>query len=233
MKMFKKYAMIVGAFLVFSCSPTVVPKSTTIPTPPVQTESVKPSVEKVKDGVADSIKENSKVAEKLATQKGTIADQKNTIDDALLEAKKLEEKLKAKEAISEAEIASLSLKIEQIKKENAKLMETNGGLSENVRYLMDVLNLVRKDAATVSVKLDKSENELGILRNNNKTISDTLKARNDDVEKMQKQVLKSEKAAAKAKVWRNAFWCILGGFALWTIAKNVLMIYFPATRFRI
>lgn len=233
MKNLKKYALLVGTFVMFSCGPNVVSKSNTIPTAPAKTESVAPSLEKVKDGISKSITENSKVAEKLTNQKSTIADQKGIIDAALLEAKAIEEKLKAKQSISEAEILSLKTKIEQIKKENDKLLETNGALSENVRYLMDVLNSTRKESATTSDKLGKTENELAILRDQNSTIGKDLAERNKDVEVMQKQVIKSETAAAKAKVWRNAFWFLLGGFGLWTIAKNILMVYFPATRFRI
>lgn len=225
--------LLIGTFLMFSCGPSVVPKSSTIPTAPTKTESVKPSLDKVKDGISESITENSKVAEKIKNQQSTIAEQKGLINDALEEARKIEEKLKTNQVVSEAEIQSLKTKIEQIKKENDKLLETNGALSENVRYLMDVLNATRKDSATASSKLEQSESELAILRDQNKTISDTLASRNKDVETMQKQVIKSETAAAKAKVYRNWIWGLVGGFLLWTIAKNILMIYFPLTRFRI
>lgn len=229
----KKYMIVLGSFLMFSCGPNVVPNADSIPTPPAKTESVKPSLEKVKDGVSNSILENSKVAEKVNNQNKSLVEQKNTIELALIEAKKLEEKLKTKQSINESELLSLKLKIEQIKKENAKLIETNQGMSENVRYLMDVLNSVRKDASVVTNKLNDAENELNVLRDQNKTISKNLESRNKDVEIMQKQVIKSEKAESAAKVWRNAFWILIGGFGLWTVVKNLIMIYYPTVKFRI
>jgi chromosome segregation ATPase len=198
MKTFKKFALLIGTFLMFSCGTDVVPASKSIPTAPVKTESVKPSLEKVKDGIGKAVTENSKVSEKLNNQKSTISNQKDVIEVALKEAKAIEEKLKLKQAITEAEIISLQNKIEQIKKENAKLLEANAGMSENVRYLMDVLNATRKDANITSGKLDATEGELAVLRDQNKTISNDLDARNKDVEVMQKQVLKSVASEAKA-----------------------------------
>ncbi len=233
MKTFKKFALLIGTFLMFSCGTDVVPASKSIPTAPVKTESVKPSLEKVKDGIGKAVTENSKVSEKLNNQKSTISNQKDVIENALKEAKAIEEKLKLKQSITEAEVTSLKLKIEQIKSENSKLLESNGALSENVRYLMHVLDSTRKDAGITSGKLDATESELTILRDQNKTIGNDLAARNKDVEAMQKQVLKSEKAAAKANVYKHWIWGIVGVFVVWTIAKNILMIYFPATRFRI
>lgn len=233
MRKLKKYFLLMGSLLMFSCSTTVVPPSKNIPTPPVQTESVKPSLQKVEDGVNQSIIQTTKVDEKVKLQAQTINNQKTVIENALAEAKKLEAKLKAKETVSEAEIASLSQKIELIKKENEKLLENNGSLTETVRYLQKVLEATRQDSRITSNKLNQTEKELDILRDQNKTISSDLAARNIDVEKMQKQVLKSEKESAAAKVWRNACYFIGGIFILWTIVKNVLMMYFPNTRFRI
>ena len=70
------------------------------------------------------------------------------------------------------------------------------------------------------------ENEANELRTQNDFLGKNLATKNKENEKLVKE-------AATANVYKHAIWWAIGLFLLYTILKNVLMIYFPAIRFRV
>ncbi len=221
------------ACLIASCAPTVVPPSPSIPTPVTETQSVKPTIANIQGGVDKVVEANSELKATTKEQSQVILSQKVKIAEAIAQSKRIEDKAKAKELISEIEALELTTNLQEVSKENEKLEIKNVEFGKSVARQGEELYILRMEARQAAQEIDAKENETSALRRDNDLIIKDLTARNKDVEKMQKQVIKSETAAAKANVYKHWIWGIVGGFVLWTIIKNVLMVYLPTTKFRI
>lgn len=229
----KKYMMILAAGLFASCAPTTVPNSKSIPTPVAETKSVKPTIANIQGSVDKVVDDNAELKAKTKEQNQVILTQKVKITEAIAQSKRIEEKAKAKELITEIEALELTTKLKEVEKENTELEIKTVQFGESISRQATELYILRMEARQAAQEIEAKENETASVRKDNAQLASDLTARNQDVEKMQKQVLKSEKAAAKANVYKHWIWALVGGFVLWTIIKNVLMVYLPTTKFRI
>jgi hypothetical protein len=229
----KKYILSLLACLIASCAPTVVKPSPSIPTPIAEAQSVKPTVEKIQGSVDKVVEDNQELKATTKEQSQVILTQKVKIAEAIAQSKRIEDKAKAKELISEIEALELTTNLQEVSKENEKLEIKNVEFGKSVARQGEELYILRMEARQAMQEIEAKENEASSLRKDNTQLAKDLTARNVDVEKMQKQVIKSETAAAKANVYKHWIWGICGLFALWTIIKNVLMVYLPTTKFRI
>lgn len=221
-------AVIASAFLATSCATKVVPNSVSIPKEPAKTESVMPTIVKVQDGVDKIGVTNVKLDEKTKQQSATILSQKVQISEAIAQAEKFREKAKAQELITEIEAAELSTKLLKVQEDNIFLEKTNNELKDEIIIQKELVFFARQDARVALTKAGEKEKEADQLRVNHQVLATDLEARNKDVETMQKQVLKSEKEAAKAKTWRNMFWGLLALATLVGVGLTALKYYSPA-----
>lgn len=229
----KKYLMILVACMIASCSPTTVKNSESLPTPITETASVKPTVAKIQGSVDKVVEDNAELKATTKEQKQVILNQKVKITEAITQSQRIEEKAKAKELITEIEALELTTKLKEVEKENIELEIKTVQFGESISRQATELHILRMEARQAAQEIDAKENETSALRRDNTKLATDLTSRNKDVEKMQKQVLKSEIAAGKANVYKHWIWGLVGGFVLWTIIKNVLMVYLPTTKFRI
>jgi hypothetical protein len=93
--------------------------------------------------------------------------------------------------------------------------------------------MTKEDASITYRKLLDKENEASELRSQNKFLANSLNIKNTEVESLKKSLEKEKIKSARATVYKNWVYGLVGGFLLWIVIKNILMIYFPMTKFRI
>lgn len=219
--------------IVSGCSTKTVPPSTGIPTPPIKVESVQPKLSKVQTNIDKSIVENAKASEALKNQTKQLLDQKSKIIDAIEISNRFKESAKGKLLISELDAMALNAKLLAIQGSNKELELQNLELSRKLDEAGKLLEETKTEAQKTMSALILKEYETNELSTQNKFLANNLTSRNNDVETLQKETAKLEKKAASASVYKNWIIGLATGFIAWTILKNILMIYFPATRFRI
>lgn len=224
---------LIASLLMISCATKTVSPTVSIPNAPAQTESVIPAVLKTEENIQKIVSSNEQLKDKTKDQESTILSQKVKITEAIAQAQRIEEKAKAKLLVTELEAIEMTTKIKSIEEENFTLTKQVGKLKENLDWQSEFLSITKQDAADARYKLIQSEQEMRVLRDNYKFAEDTVVERNASVQELQKQNIKLTKEASTAKVYKHWIWGIVGGLVLWTIIKNILMVYFPATKFRI
>lgn len=232
MKIRNIIAIIASVFMV-SCATKPVSPTAYIPNAPAKTESVLPAVIKTEENIQKVVSSNEKLQEKTKAQEETILSQKVKITEAIAQAQRLEEKAKAKLLITEIEAAEMTTKIKEIEQENFSLTKQNGKLKEDLEWQGEFLGITKKDAADARYKLIQAEGELYDYREKYKFAQTTIAERNESVQKLQKENTSLTKKAASSSVYKNWVIGIVSALVGWTILKNILMVYFPATKFRI
>ena len=224
-------SLIIPLLLISGCVKDTPPVD--IPKAPIVKESVVPSLKKVSDGVERSLDSNTKIDSKLQEQRNTVLQQKITITETIVKLERIREKVLAEEAIKEIEIVDIIKDLKTIETRNLFLEKQNGELETIRKDQAAILKMTKEDASITYRKLIDKENEALELRTQNEFLSSNLASKNKEVESLKKDLSKEKVKSARANVYRNWIFGIVGGFVLWIIIKNVLMIYFPLAKFRI
>lgn len=227
-----KYVKIflISCFLLGCATPS---KETTVITQPIKhTENILPTVQKTSENVSEIIKKNVKLETKIEENQKTIVDQKIAITEAIAEAEKIREKALAKQAITELEATNLVDQLKKVEARNLFLENQNTELSNITKDQDNMLNSVKNALHATEIQVIDKENEVSQLRNQNDAINQALNLKNDELSKCKQSLIKIEKDLASAKVYKNWVIGLVGGFLLWTIIKNIIMIYSPI-KFRI
>jgi chromosome segregation ATPase len=223
--------IILQSFIIIGCKTTTPPVA--IPVPPSMVPSVVPQLVKVKDGIDNSLTKNTKIEGKIKDQKVEISNQQASILDAIKRAESIKKDLEASKPITEVESTKFIELMHQIKTRNLFIEKQNEEL-ETIRKEQEVvLKIAKEDAAKTHTKLVEKEYEASSLRDQNNFLGRNLLIKSNEAEALKKEVSKKEIALAKANVYKHWVWGLIGGFIAWTIIKNLLMFYFPTTRFRI
>jgi hypothetical protein len=188
---------------------------------------------RVVDGeIENTIRENIKFDQKLKEQQKIVLDQKIAISDALTQAEKIHEKVLANEAIMELDAANLINELKKVETRNLFLETKNTELitvKDDQEKLLKNLKAASSDALQ---KLTSKENEVSELRTQNDYLGNHLNIKNTETETLKKLLEKEKIKAATSGVYRNWIIGLVSAFVLWTIIKNILMIYSPI-KFRI
>lgn len=228
----KLISLLVPTLLVVGCGRITTPPKIIPPSPP-KTESVIPHVKKVGEGIDQTIKENIKLSEKLKEQKKIVFDQKVSITDALAQAEKMKEKAIAKEIITELEATDLVSKLKNVQDRNMFLETSNTELTTIKTDQEKILQDLKNKNLETAIKLTEQESENKTLRGQNDYYKQSLSEKNNEAETLKSDLAKEKVKSSRNAVYRNWIIGLVVGWLLWTVAKNVLMVYFPATRFRI
>jgi len=219
-------------FYISGCAPTNIPRAI-IPEAPKQTESALPNVKKTKINVDETIIGSNKIGSKIDENKQTVFEQRISIIESLSQAQKIKEKTLANIAVTELDAINLINEIKKVEDRNLFLETQNLDLF-NLRYDQAKILMVIKET------LDKTEDqvifkdeEVRQLREQHSYLSHNLDIKNNESENLKKLLSKEKEVSASAKVYRNIIWIISGVWLLWTVAKNILLIYFPTSKFRI
>lgn len=216
----------------FGCAPNVAPPVDAPKLPP-KVESALPNMVMVGAKVEKLKETNVKLEEKLKTQNQTILEQKVAITNAIAQAEKLKERIMAKEALTELDAINL---IEQLTKagERNLFLELQNEELEKIRKEQDGMLVETRNTLNDAIyKLTQKEAEAATLRLQAENMTAIITQRNSEVANLQKQLAKSQKEAATAQVYRHWIIGLVVTFVAWLIIKNILMIYFPMTKFRI
>jgi len=214
-----------------SCTNNAPPPN--VPPPPVKTESALPGIGKVDGGVTATIDITAKLGAKIEDQKQTIVEQRSTINEAISQIDKLKVKLQAKEIISEPELNDLMAELKKLDTKNNFLETQNKELTTFKEEQEKTLAEIRIALSKTKEQVVSKENETENLRVQNKYLADNLTTYGKEAEKLKQEITKQKQNAARANVYRNWVIGLSVGFILWTIIKNLLMIYLPAMKFRI
>lgn len=96
-----------------------------------------------------------------------------------------------------------------------------------------MLDGANSTAKETMAKLIMKESEAKELRAQAEFLAHNLDLKNKEVINISKQKEKLIKQKADAMVYKKMFWYAVAGFLIWIIIKNILMVYFPYTKFRI
>lgn len=220
-------------FILGSCTNKVVTPSNDVPTTPPKVESVIPSITTV-DNRLDKLKEsNVKLEEKLKSQNQTILEQKMALTNAISQTQKLREKILANEALLEIDAMNIIDQLEKAGERNLFLEKQNEEL-EKIRKDQDSILIETKiKLSDALVRISMKESEASTLRSQAEYLGTLVSKNNANIIELNKQLDKANKTAASAGVYKHWVIGIIVAVVLWTILKNVLMIYFPMTKFRI
>jgi hypothetical protein len=224
-------ALIIPLLLISGCAKTTPPVA--IPVAPPVRESVVPYLAKVSDGIDRSLESNIKIDSKIQEQRDTVLRQKITITETIAKVERLKDKVLAEEAIKEIEVIDIISDLKIIESRNLFLEKQNNELEDIRKEQEAILRMTKEDASITYRKLMDKENEASELRSQNTFLANNLTLKNKEVETLKQKLEKEKIKSARASVYRNWIFGLLGAFTLWIIIKNVLMVYFPMTKFRI
>ena len=227
-----KSVLILAAVVLLGCVHTPTPP-VAIPTPPAKVESVLPSITKISKEVQDGVNTNENVSGKLQEQTTTLKDQDSDIDQSLEIAKAIDLKIALKQLVLGEDADNLVKELQKVKTRNLFLENENSDLVKMKDEQDKNLKIMGDSLADAQEKVINKENEADQLRTQDDFLSKNLNTKNKEVQEMDKSLTKEKEIAATALVYKHAIWWAVGIFLLWTVVKNVLMIYFPATKFRI
>jgi hypothetical protein len=225
-------SILIPCFLIFGCARDVTPPVAIPVAPPIR-QSASPQFIKVSKGIDDTIKSNYKIEEKVKQQLQEILNQRINITETITNTEKLKNQLKDYSDISNEGPTNIIDGLRKIEARNLFLEKQNGELSSLQKEQAEILRMTKDDATITYRKLLDKEQEANDLRSQNSFLGKNLLIKNGEVQQLQKDLEKAKIDAAKAKVYKYWVWGLVGGFVLWTIIKNVLMIYMPTSRFRI
>ena len=231
-KRFLRLSLLIPILIISSCITSTTPK-VDIPPPPKLVESVVPSLKKVSDGIDKTIETNKKIDDKIKEQRSTVLEQKLSIVETIAKVERLQEKIISDQLIKEIEILDIVTELKAIETRNLFLEKQNSELDAIRTEQEAILKMTKEDASITYKKLLDKENEANELRNQNSFLSKNLQLKNSEVEKLKTELSKEKIKAAKASVYKNWIIGLVSAFVGWVIIKNILMIYFPMTKFRI
>jgi tetrahydromethanopterin S-methyltransferase subunit B len=225
-------SILIPIFLISGCAKDPTPPVAIPVAPPVK-ESVVPHLKRVTKGIDDSLESNTKIDSKLKEQKDTVLQQQMTISETIAKTERLKDKIVADEIIKELEVVDIINDLKTMETRNLFLEKQNSEL-ETIRTEQEaILKMTKEDASITYRKLLDKENEANELRSQNKFLANSLNVKNNEVETLKKSLEKEKIKSARATVYKNWVYGLVWGFILWIIIKNILMVYFPMTKFRI
>jgi len=227
-----KKILILLSLVTLGCNPKELPNPI-IPPPPKQTESVIPTVKQARVEVDETIINNVKIGDKLGENKQTVSDQKISILEALAQAEKIKEKALAKVAISELEALNLINELKKVEARNLFLEKQNDELSKLSKDQEKILKIIKETLDKTEKLVYDKEKEAYKLREQNIYLSENLTDKSEESEILKKQLQKEREVSASAKVYKHWVVGLVSSFIAWLVIKNILMIYFPLTKFRI
>jgi hypothetical protein len=216
--------------MLMGCQNTTPPVA--IPVPPPVAESALKDFSKVKMGIDSSISTNIKIDEKVKEQLKNVIDQKASIQDALDQAQQINDKVLAKQVITEIEAINLVSEIKKIKVRNLFLETQNSDFNKLVNEQANILTITKLGAVDTESKLRNKEQEANQLRDQNTFLAKNLDVKNKESENLKDALTKEKEISASAKTYRNIVWVIVGVWIAWTILKNIISLYSPI-KFRI
>jgi hypothetical protein len=219
-------------FLLFGCARDITPPMA-IPVAPIKKESVVPHFNKISVGIDSTIKSNLKIENKIKDQHKELSIQQLAILEAIAQADKFKEILLSNKCISDIESVNFVNNLKSIETRNLFIEKQNIELEELRKEQSEILKMTKEDASITYRKLLDKEQEAISLREQNDYLGKNLIAKNNEVEQLRKDLEKEKIKSAKATVYKNWVIGLATSFILWLIIKNVLMMYFPMTKFRI
>ncbi len=226
----KMIAILILATVFSSCAVKTQPAI--IPPAPPKVESVVPTFNKVDKGITDTLSENVKLGAKLKEQQKLVQDQKAGIEEAISQAEKIKVKAAANEQVSEVEAVNLINELHTVQSRNMFLETQNTDLTKIKDDQENILKTTKEQSEDALHKLFNKENEATSLRNLNGFLGEQLTTMNSSLAKVQQDLENEKVKAARAEVYRRWIIGLVAAFALWTVAKNVIMAYSPI-KFRI
>lgn len=215
-----------------SCATDVTPSFTALPQPP-KIETVVPNVLKVDETVDKSIEKSKELEAQLKTNKQIILEQKIALEKASKDVEKIRDRILANEAITEIDALNLLDQLDKIGKRNL-FLETQNEILEKTREEQAVLlDDAKTELDTTLIRIIQKEEEAMALRTQNEYLRTVAEKKSTEVTDLQKQLTKSKEKAATAGVYRNWIIGLVSLFVLWTIIKNILMMYNPLASFRV
>jgi len=197
-----------------------------IPPKPEIAESVVPTAR----AIADT---NERLRNTIEEQEDTIQVQQQEIDRALAIAEAIRSKLETDIPIEKVDAANLIQELEKIRGTNLWLKEQNSKLTAENK---EIAALARKNELLATKKDEETkawESAYAIQTQSIVQLSDIVDQKDDVIADRDKEVKKLTKKAASAGVYRSWVIGLASSFIVWTILKNVLMIYFPGFKGRI
>lgn len=209
----KAFLAISLCVLVLGCT-TKVP---VIPKAPIVSESAVKDLKKTQSGIDTSLDDNKKIQEKLKSQEKTISAQKTEIQEALLQAEKIKEKVKKLEQVTSEDTYILVDQLKKVQARNLFLENETKELAKTNENQLKVLENTKKNAQETLEKLVKLESETKELRNQIDYLSENLAKKNGEI-------LKLSKDLSNAKVYKN--W-IIGGvsFILLLLVGYIVLVF--------
>lgn len=203
-----------------------------VPPAPPKVESVVPTFNKVDKGISDTLTENVKLGEKLKEQQKIVQEQKDGIAEAISQAEKIKVKAAANEQVSEVEAVNLINELHTVEARNMFLETQNTDLTKIKDDQEKILKDTKDQSSDALHKLFNKENEANNLRDQNGFMGDQLTTMNSNLAKVQQDLENTKVKAARAEVYRRWIIGLVAAFAIWTVAKNIIMAYSPI-KFRI
>lgn len=218
--------LILSVFFLASCAKDVSP---TVNLPPTinKEESVIVSADKIESKVKETENKNKELADTIQQQSHIVFQQRLEIEDALAQAEKLKNKIESDQVITELETTSLIDKIKQVQTRNLFLENKNKELESIKNEQSTSLKELIEDVNDAKQKIILKEKETDSLREQNGYFRAQITDNIDDIKNLQKQLDKQKQISAKASVYRNWIIGLVVAFVLWTIVKNIIMIYSP------
>ena len=218
-------------FYIFGCASKDT-SSSIIPPAPIKTESPLPNIGKIKVDIDNTIDNNTKIEYKINDNSKTVLDQKVSILEALAQAEKIKQKALSKIAISELEAITLIKELKKVEARNLFLEQQNGELSEYNKEQQKILKVIKDTLQKTEIQITNKDEETRQLREQHVYLTSNLILKNNEFENSKIQLQKEKQISASALVYKNWIIAIVVGFILWTIIKNIIMIYSPI-KFRI
>jgi len=218
--------------LMGSCATKSTPPAI-IPPAPQKVESALPIIRNTKRDVNDGITTNTDTGNKLSEQEQKIKEQTEGIDRALAISNLINGKVILKQPVVEKDTIGLLTEMGKVKSNNMFLELSNHDLIK-LKDTQDT-NLQKMSASldAAEEKVINKDNEATQLRDQYTYLSQSLVTKNKEVEDLNKALTKEKETSATALVYKHWIWGIVGGFILYNIIKNILLIYFPMLKFRV
>jgi hypothetical protein len=218
------------AVLFVGCKPTVPPNP---PPLPHKVESAVGDIQNVSKNVDGAILLADRMKDNVGETGSILSRQNLTIEDNVNNLEKLRQKVVASQKVQEAEVVHVKNGLLLVGENNKNIQVKNDGLQKQLAEQRSVLERTKGDVSKSYVKMIEKEREANELRTQAEFLHNLLKSKDTEKEKLKAELEKEKVKSAKASVYRNWIFGIVGAFVLWIVVKNVLMIYFPLTRFRI
>lgn len=197
-----------------------------IPPKPVVAESVAPTVRAISDT-------NERLRNTIEKQEDTIRLQQEEIDRALAIAESIRSKTESDLPVDKVDAANLVEELKKVRGTNLWLKEQNDSLTKENAEMAKLAH----DAELLAIQKDEEskawESAYATQTQSIIQLSETVDQKDKVIKARDKKIDSLIKKAASAQVYKNWVIGLVSAFAIWTITKNILMIYFPSFKGRI